>query len=92
VRHYLVVFNRREGSIVRFSEFPQANDALTARFDAEAEFVGDTDIEVVVLGAASEAALRRTHTRYFQGAREMAQTALNKLRGHEAASPTCLVL
>lgn len=86
MKHYLVVFNRRSGSIVRFSEFDQANDALTARFDAEAEFVDDSDIEVVVLGAASEDALRRTHARYFQGAREMAGSALGKLRKYEADS------
>jgi hypothetical protein len=86
VKHYLVVFNRRSGSIVRFSEFSQANDALTARFDAETEFADDADIEVVVLGAASKDALLRTHARYFHGACEMAGSALSKLRSYEANS------
>lgn len=86
MKHYLVVFNRRSGSIVRFSEFAQANEALTARFDAESEFFDDADIEVVVLGASSKDALRRTHARYFQGAREMAGSALGKLRNFEATS------
>lgn len=92
MNHYLVVFNRRSGSIVRFSEFPQANDALTARFDAESEFVDDADIEVVVLGAASKDALMRTHARYFQDAREMAGNALIKLRSYEAGSRTRLAI
>lgn len=90
MKHYLVVFNRGSGSIVRFKEFSQANDALTARFDAEAEFVEDADIEVVVLGAGSKEDLQRTHTRYFQGAREMAGTALGKLRKYEASTPVRL--
>jgi hypothetical protein len=92
MRHYLVVFNRREGAIVRFSEFERANDALTARFDAEAEFVEDVDIEVVVLGAASEAALQRTHGRYFHGVREMANTALGKLRAPDGGPSACIAV
>lgn len=86
MRHYLVVFDRRSGLIVRFREFAQAGEALTARFDAETEFMDDGEIEVVVLGAASEEALRRTHSRYFQGVREMAGNALGRLRMLEAGS------
>ena len=86
MNHYLVVFDRRLGSIVRFEEFSQANDALTARFDAEAEFADNGDIEVVVLGAGSPEDLRRTHARYFQSAREIAVSALTELRKHEAKS------
>lgn len=85
-RYYLVVFDRSLGSIVRFKEFPQADDALTARFDAEAEFAENGDIEVVVLGAKSPDDLRRTHARYFQSAREIAAGALSELRKHEAKS------
>ena len=40
---------------------------MEARFVAEAEFHGDGNIEVVVLAAASEDDLRRTHGRYFLG-------------------------
>lgn len=87
-----MVFNRRTGSIVRFSEFKQANDALTARFDAESEFVDDADIEVVVLGAASKEALQRTHGRYFRGVREMAADALGNLRTYEANSHARLAI
>jgi hypothetical protein len=92
MKHYLLVFNRRSGSIVRFSEFAQANEALTARFDAETEFMDDANIEVVVLGAASKDALRRTHGRYFHGAREMAGSALGKLRKYEANSRVRLAI
>ncbi|MFI7333261.1 hypothetical protein [Micromonospora aurantiaca (nom. illeg.)] len=80
MKHYLMVFDRRSGSIVRFLEFSQAGEALTARFEAELEYSDNRDIEVVVLGASSDAALRRTHGRYFQGAREMAGSALGRLR------------
>jgi len=84
VRHYLVVFDRHTSSIVRFAEFVAASEALTARFDAELEYRAEPNIEVVVLGAASDQALRRTHSRYFHGAQEMAKDALTSLKGLES--------
>ncbi|MCM4085013.1 hypothetical protein [Paractinoplanes hotanensis] len=81
-----MVFDRRLGSIVRFTDFALADDAMTARFDAEDEFADNADIEVVVLGAASQDDLRRTHARYFQSAREIAVVALGELRKYEAES------
>ncbi|MEU4240671.1 hypothetical protein [Actinoplanes sp. NPDC026619] len=86
MKHYLVVFNRRAGSIVRFVEYSVADDALTARFDAEDEFAADADIEVVVLGASSEEMLHRTHGRYFKRTKELAVDALSAFREFEAAS------
>ena len=79
MKYFLIVFDRRAGSIVRFTEYAQADDALTARFEAEDNFAADDGIEVVVLGAQSEDALHRTHGRYFQGPFEMAGDALSKL-------------
>ncbi|HEX5204134.1 MAG TPA: hypothetical protein VFW27_29750 [Actinoplanes sp.] len=86
VRHYLVVFDRRSGAVVRFQEFSNADDALTARFDAENEYADNADIEVVVLGASSKDSLLKTHARYFKGTLEIASSALTRLRRFEAAS------
>ncbi|GIF25363.1 hypothetical protein BJ973_003642 [Actinoplanes tereljensis] len=86
MKHYLVVFDRRSGSIVRFDEFAVSDDALTARFDAEDEFADNSDIEIVVLGASSEEILWRTHGRYFRRTKELAVDALSALREFEAAS------
>jgi hypothetical protein len=51
-------------------EFDDRSAALKARFRAEREGVWEgerlpTDVEIVVLGAESAEALRRTHGRYF---------------------------
>ena len=86
MRHYLVVFDRRSGAVVQFQEFGVADEAMTARFDAENEYADNSDIEVVVLGASSKDALLKTHARYFKGTLELASSALSKLRRFEAAS------
>jgi hypothetical protein len=59
-------------------DFSQADNALAARFDAEREFNGRSEIEVVVLGADSWEDLTRTHSRYFKGLGELAETALTR--------------
>jgi hypothetical protein len=76
MRNFLVVYNRREGQIVRRRSFGEPQRALIARFEAEREFRDDPDIEVVVLGAESWDSLARTHARYFKGVRELAEDAL----------------
>ncbi len=86
MKHYLVVFDRSSGSIVRSSEHVQASDALDARFEAEAAHRRNRDIEVVVLGAASWGALRRTHGRYFQSVRELANGAFDRIQEASAAA------
>lgn len=58
---------RTGGDVVRIEAFDTRPAALEARFEAESEFRGNGDIEVVVLGANSPDALRKTHSRYFKG-------------------------
>ncbi|WP_147437417.1 hypothetical protein [Micromonospora musae] len=83
MNHYLVVFDRRMGEIVRSAEFSGAGQALDARFQAEMEYRANQDVEVVVLGAASWEALTKTHTRYFQNVRELAASALRGFQNLE---------
>lgn len=66
MKHFLIVFDRRAGQILRLEEMTSAQEALRERFAVERKHRGETDLEVVVLGADSEAALRRTHARYFE--------------------------
>ena len=75
--HYLVVYDRRQGQVIRHRAFRESDEALEARFAAEREFRGQPDIEVVVLSARSLASLSRTHARYFKGVAEIAQAALS---------------
>jgi hypothetical protein len=65
VAHFLIVYDRDAGELVRQRCFGTSADAMRARFAAEAEFRGQPEIEVVALVAESEDALRRTHARYF---------------------------
>lgn len=65
VAHFLIVYNRDAGELVRQMRFETSAEAMRARFAAEAEFHGQPEIEVVALVAESEDALRRTHARYF---------------------------
>jgi len=78
MRHYLVIYNRRTGGIIRRRQFQKADAALAARFEAEREFREEPDIEIVVLGADSWDALKQTHARYFKGVQELAGAALER--------------
>lgn len=72
MNHYLVLFDRSKGDVIRKHRYADRGDALNARFAAELEFRNERDIEVVVLGVSSWDALKRTHSRYFQGLRQLA--------------------
>jgi hypothetical protein len=72
VGHFLLIYDRGAGVLVRTAQFEQAAEALQARFAAEQEFDGRSEIEIVALSAASEDDLRRTHARYFLTLDELA--------------------
>ncbi|MDQ1295754.1 MAG: hypothetical protein QG608_3641 [Actinomycetota bacterium] len=59
------------GRILRQASFTDSLSALRARFAAEREYHDQPGIEVVVLNADSEDALRRTHRRYFESVEEI---------------------
>lgn len=63
--HFLLIYDRDAGQLVREEEYDTAVAAMRARFVAETEFSDRDDIEVVALDAASKDELRRTHARYF---------------------------
>lgn len=82
--HYLVIYNRSEGRIVRHRAFRRSDQAMAARFAAEREFAGQPDIEVVVLGAKSWASLPLTHARYFKDGKELAEAGLQRAASCES--------
>ncbi|BCJ52210.1 hypothetical protein Asp14428_36850 [Actinoplanes sp. NBRC 14428] len=81
MKHYLLIFDRVRGEVLREEEFLDRATALKARFKAERAGNLSKDIEVVILGADSADALRRTHARYFRTAGELARTDLAGLTG-----------
>lgn len=78
MQQFLIIYNRREGRIIRHRHFRGSESALAARFAAEAEFLNDSDVEIVVLGAESWEAVQNTHSRYFKPVHELAEAALER--------------
>ena len=75
---FLIEYNRREGRIVSFRDFDdsQRRDAENSRLIIELDLNRKgIDHEVVLLEAASEAALHRTHQRYFASLTQILQSA-----------------
>lgn len=71
---FLIEYDRTRGEIVTFRAFndSERKNAEDARLEMELELnrLG-TEREVVLLEAASEEALRRTHRRYFEDLAEL---------------------
>jgi hypothetical protein len=65
VAHFLLIYDRRAGKLLRQTQFETDTQALDARFAAEAEYRAQPDIEILAISAASEAELKRSHGRYF---------------------------
>ena len=72
---FLIQYNRERGRIVRIESFVDADlkraEAERLRLELDLGRVGIDD-EVVLLEAASEEAVRRTHGRYFEDLNELA--------------------
>jgi len=70
--HFLLVYDRDAGLLVRQERHEVGADAMRARFTAEGEFAGRPEIEIVALVAETEDDLLVTHGRYFLGLTELA--------------------
>ena len=79
---FLIEYNRPEGRLVTFKRF-QDSERLTAqnaRLDLELDLNRrGVAHEVVLLEAASEDGLRRTHRRYFEDASQIVKSAIHLL-------------
>jgi hypothetical protein len=71
---YLIEYNRPEGRLVTFKVFPKSEQSKAEDLRLEIELDLNRkkiDHEVVLLDAANEVALRRTHGRYFYDPRQI---------------------
>jgi len=78
---YLIEYNRPEGRLVTFKVFEQSERSKAEHLRLEIELELNRrkiEHEVVLLEAPSEAALRRSHLRYFADLREIVE-ALSKI-------------
>ncbi|CBE69120.1 MAG: hypothetical protein F9K13_06850 [Candidatus Methylomirabilis oxygeniifera] len=76
---FLIEYNRGEGRIVNFRAFEDSErrNAEDSRLEIELNLNrAGVDHEVVLLEAASEEALRRTHRRYFEDLKQLCETPL----------------
>jgi hypothetical protein len=73
VSNYLLVYDRARGQLLVEQEFSDRAAALEERFRLEREHVHHKNIEIVVLGADSAEAIRRSHARYFRTLAELAR-------------------
>jgi hypothetical protein len=76
---YVVEYNRPEGRLVTFKVFGQSerSKAVELLLDIEPDLNRrNIDHEVVLLEATSEAALHRTHGRYFKDLRQILESPM----------------
>ena len=76
---FLIEYNRPEGRLVTFKRFQDSErlKAQNARLDLELDLNRRrVNHEVVLLEAASEAALHKTHQRYFKTLRQILESAI----------------
>jgi len=71
MKHFLLVYSRRLGTVLREEVFVEGERALDRRFELEQEYRNDSDVEIVVLTALSREALLITHGRYFRTLSEL---------------------
>lgn len=68
--HFLLVYNGPMRTLERSQRFEDVEAALAAYAQAEDEFRGRADLEVVLLGSDSIETLKRTHGHYFESPTE----------------------
>ncbi|GIE92665.1 hypothetical protein [Paractinoplanes rishiriensis] len=86
MKYFLLVYDRRAGQLLAETEFDDHAVAVKERFRVERAAAWraerpEADVEVVVLGAASAAVIRRTHARYFKSAGQILREAASGLAG-----------
>ena len=75
---FLIEYNRPKGRLVTFQRFQDSErlKAQKSRLELELDLNRrGINHEVVLLQAASEKALRRTHRRYFEDLRQIVESA-----------------
>lgn len=77
MRQFLLVYDRSSGELVSMESFDEdkRSDALHHRSRLEIEYGDQSEIEVVLLSAASLDDLKKTHSRYFESLEAMISDA-----------------
>jgi hypothetical protein len=65
MKRFVLIYDRGSQVVESLAEYDSQTLALQARWDAEDLYRHRPDVEIVLFLVDSEAALRRTHARYF---------------------------
>jgi hypothetical protein len=76
MKYFLLVYDQRNQRVLDVENYGEDGAAaLARRFELDRQYAAEPAIEVVLLSAESEAALSRTHARYFKSVGELAEAA-----------------
>ena len=73
---FLIDYDKKRGLIRSFRSFADEDRACAERIRLEMEIADRAGSEVVILEAADEETLRKTHARYFKSAAELLRAGL----------------
>jgi hypothetical protein len=79
---FLLEYSRTLGRLVTFKRFADADRTIAERARLDLELSRnreDVQTEIVLLEASTEAALRKTHRRYFESARQIIESSTGTL-------------
>lgn len=65
MKYFVIEFDTESARLISITEYASAEEALAARLAAEVRHEFPSAIEVVILRAPSEDAIRESHPRYF---------------------------
>jgi hypothetical protein len=70
---YVLIYDQATGRLRDIENYgaDRAADALSRRFELDRAYAAESGVEIVLLSAESEAALQRTHARYFRSVDEL---------------------
>lgn len=74
MKHFVVTYDQSRGALMSLDDFADGRQAFQARLKLEEAHRGEP-VEIVVLTAASEVDLKRTHRRFFQGVEGLLRVA-----------------
>lgn len=66
MKHFLLVYDRKAEILIDQQVFDDSAKALSAYEEKEREFMGNKDLEIVLIGADSIETVRQTHANYFE--------------------------
>jgi hypothetical protein len=77
MKYYVLIYDQSAGRLLDIENYgaEAGQAALARRFELDRDYHDQGNVEVVLLSAESEDALRRTHSRYFKSVDELVKAS-----------------